>query len=208
MFGAPTHRIETQIQSTARVLEVNCRCIYLPSLMLIAFSDDMTHTSDTRFIKQPSLLDLAKLTTMHSIYWNVIHDKIGVDEASKQLDDLMRSKPIINRFWMVIIGGFCSSFICAGPMGFNGSFVDCLLAFPLGACLVFCQSIIKAELFSNVFEVVFAGINSFIAAAAYQNGTSSICYAAVTPASIVLILPGMLSYEMLLRSTLHGAASD
>lgn len=117
MFGAPTHRIETQIQQTARVLEINCRCIYLPNLMLLAFGDDATHTSETKFIKQAGGLDLTKLTDMHSIYWNVIHDKIGVGEASAHLDDLMRRKPVIGRAPMVLVGGLCSAFICVGSMG-------------------------------------------------------------------------------------------
>lgn len=190
MFGAPTHRIETQIQQTARVLEINCRCIYLPNLMLFAFGDDATHTSETKFIKQGGGIDFTKLTDMHTIYWNVIHDKIGVAEASAQLDELMRRKPLIGRWPMVIIGGFCSSFICVGPMGFNGSFIDAVLAFPLGAFLVYCQSIITTELFSNVFEIVFASLNSFIAAAVAS--TPIFCYAGVVSGSIVLILPGFI----------------
>lgn len=190
MFGAPTHRIETQIQQTARVLDVNCRCIYLPNLMLFAFGDDATHTSETKFIKQSGGLDLTKLTDMHSIYWNVIHDKIGVDEASRQLDELMRRKPLIGRFRMVLIGGFCSAFICVGPQGFGGSFVDALAAFPLGMFLVFSQLAIKTELFSNVFEILFAAINSFAASALAS--TPYFCFSGVVSGSIVLILPGFI----------------
>lgn len=190
MFGAPTHRIETQIQQTARVLDINCRCIYLPNLMLFAFGDDATHTSETKFIKQPGGLDLTKLTDMHSIYWNVIHDKIGVDEASKQLDELMRRKPLIGRFRMVLIGGFCSAFISVGSQGFGGSFVDALAAFPLGMFLVFSQLVIKAEVFSNVFEILFAAINSFVASALAS--TDLFCYSGVVSGSIVLILPGFI----------------
>lgn len=85
--------------------------------MLLAFGDDATHTSETKFIKQAGGLDLTKLTDMHSIYWNVIHDKIGVGEASAHLDDLMRRKPVIGRAPMVLVGGLCSAFICVGPMG-------------------------------------------------------------------------------------------
>lgn len=190
MFGAPTHRIETQIQQTARVLEINCRCIYLPNLMLLAFGDDATHTSETKFIKQGGGLDFTKLTDMHTIYWNVIHDKIGVGEASAQLDELMRRKPLIGRWPMVLIGGFCSSFISVGPMGFNGSFIDAVMAFPLGAFLVFSQSIITTELFSNVFEIMFATLNSFIALAVAHTGI--FCYAGVVSGAIVLILPGFI----------------
>jgi uncharacterized membrane protein YjjP (DUF1212 family)/uncharacterized membrane protein YjjB (DUF3815 family) len=190
MFGAPTHRIETQIQQTARVLDINCRCIYLPNLMLFAFGDETTHTSEMKFIKQPGGLDLTKLTDMHSIYWNVIHDKIGVDEASRQLDVLMRRKPFISKIPMIIIGGFCSSFICVGTQGFGGSFVDALVAFPLGMFLVFSQMQLTQELFSNVFEILFAATNSF--AAAGLASTKYFCYGAVVSGSIVLILPGFL----------------
>lgn len=190
MFGAPTHRIETQIQQTARVLEINCRCIYLPNLMLLAFGDDATHTSETKFIKQGGGLNLTKLTDMHAIYWNVIHDKIGVGEASKQLDELMRRKPLISKWPMVLIGGLCSAFICPGTMGFNGSFIDSLVAIPLGMFLVFCQLSITTELFSNVFEILFAAVNSFVAAALASTGY--FCYAGVISGSIVLILPGFI----------------
>ncbi|SNX86927.1 related to PRM10 - Pheromone-regulated protein, proposed to be involved in mating [Melanopsichium pennsylvanicum] len=207
MFGAPTHRIETQIQQTGRVLEINCRCIYLPNLMLLAFGDDATHTSETKFIKQTSGLDLTKLTDMHTIYWNVIHDKIGVEEASAQLDELMRRKPLIGRWPMVLIGGFASAFICVGPQGFNGSFIDAVMAFPLGAFLVYCQSIITTELYSNVFEIVFATLNSFVAAAVQSTGY--FCYAAVVSGSIVLILPGFIvlsgSLELQSKNLIAGS---
>ena len=207
MFGAPTHRIEAQIQQTGRVLEINCRCIYLPNLMLLAFGDDATHTSETKFIKQTSALDLTKLTDMHTIYWNVIHDKIGVEEASAQLDELMRRKPLIGRLPMVLIGGFASAFICVGPQGFNGSFIDALMAFPLGAFLVYCQSIITTELYSNVFEIVFATLNSFVAAAVQSTGY--FCYASVVSGSIVLILPGFIvlsgSLELQSKNLIAGS---
>ncbi|PWN48540.1 DUF1212-domain-containing protein [Violaceomyces palustris] len=207
MFGAPTHRIETQIQQTARVLEINCRCIYLPNLMLLAFGDESTHTSETKFIKQAGGLDLTKLTDMHAVYWNVIHDKIGVGEASAQLDELMRRKPLIGRWPMVFIGGFASAFICVGPQGFSGSFIDALAAFPLGMFLVFCQSIITTELYSNVFEIVFATLNSFVAAALQHTGY--FCYSAVVSGSIVLILPGFIvlsgSLELQAKNLIAGS---
>ncbi|KAK0536229.1 pheromone-regulated protein prm10 [Tilletia horrida] len=190
MFGAPTHKIESQIQHTARVLEISCRVIYLPNLMLLSFGDETTRTSEIKFIKQTAGLDLTKLTDMHDVYWNVVRDKISVTEASEQLDELMRRKPLIPRIPTILIGGFCSAFICVGPMGFNGSFIDALAAFPLGMFLVFCQGIITTELYSNVFEIVFCVLNSFIAAALHSTGI--FCYSAVVSGSIVLILPGFI----------------
>ncbi|KAL4402187.1 pheromone-regulated protein Prm10 [Malassezia pachydermatis] len=202
MFGAPTHRIELQIQQTANVLEVNCRCIYFPNLMILSFGDDTTHTSETKIIKQGSVVDLTKLTDMHTIYWNVIHDKIGVEQGSKQLDALMRRKPIMRKWHHVIVGGLASAFICVGQWGFSGSFLDATAAFVLGAFMIFCQESVTSEVYSNVFEIVFATINSFISMALHQIGSEVIdgervygryfCYQAVAAGSIVLILPGFI----------------
>jgi hypothetical protein len=70
-FGAPTHRLEAQIQATARVLEINCHCIYLPSLILISFGDTETHTCDIKFLKQANGLDLGKMNAAYHIYRKV-----------------------------------------------------------------------------------------------------------------------------------------
>jgi hypothetical protein len=71
MFGGPTHRLQAQVQSTARVLEISLSCMYLPDLMLIAFDDDVTSTSNVKLIRQVSALDLGKLQDAHKIYWRV-----------------------------------------------------------------------------------------------------------------------------------------
>jgi hypothetical protein len=71
MFGGPTHRLQAQVQSTARVLEISLSCMYLPDVMLIAFDDDVTSTSSVKLIRQGSALDLGKLQDAHKIYWRV-----------------------------------------------------------------------------------------------------------------------------------------
>jgi hypothetical protein len=38
--------------------------------MLISFGDDATHTSETKFLKQATGLDLGKLLATHHLYWN------------------------------------------------------------------------------------------------------------------------------------------
>lgn len=54
-FGAPSHRLEAQMQATARVLEINCQVIYIPGVMLISFGDAATHTSEIKVRSVPSL---------------------------------------------------------------------------------------------------------------------------------------------------------
>ena len=61
MFGAPSYRLEAQIQATERVLDIQVSCMYLPGVMLISFGDSATHTSESKFVKQGAALDLSKL---------------------------------------------------------------------------------------------------------------------------------------------------
>ena len=119
--------------------------------MLISFGDVTTSTSNIKFIKQPASLDLGKLLEAHTVYWKVIHDEMNVSEAAGKLDLLM-VKPVLFGSWVqLLIGGMCSSAICF--TGFNGSFIDSLMSFPMGALLVAAQLFAaKNELYSNVFE--------------------------------------------------------
>jgi uncharacterized membrane protein YjjP (DUF1212 family) len=118
MFGSPSHRLESQIQATARVLELNAQVVYMPGTMLISFGDDATHTSETKFLKQATGLDLGKLLATHNLYWKVVHDQISVDVASKDLDVLMTTPVYYNLWQSLLIGGMCSAFICV--IGFYG----------------------------------------------------------------------------------------
>jgi uncharacterized membrane protein YjjP (DUF1212 family) len=127
--------------------------MYLPNIVLISFNDTATGTSNVKLIKQGSTLDLGKLLDAYTLYWAVIHDKISVSDASSDLDQLILRRQLYKGWITVIIGGFCSSFIC--PIAFNGSFLDAAISFPLGALLVFIQNLsAKNELYNNVFEYV------------------------------------------------------
>lgn len=53
------------------MLELNAQVVYLPGTMLVSFGDDATHTSETKFLKQATGLDLGKLLATHNLYWNV-----------------------------------------------------------------------------------------------------------------------------------------
>lgn len=66
------------------------------SFCIISFSDADTHTSEIKFIKQAAGLNLGKLTDLAILHWEVVHDKIGVQEASMEISDLMRAKPYVS----------------------------------------------------------------------------------------------------------------
>lgn len=71
MFGAPSHRLQSQIYSTAKVLDVELSCMYLPDVLLVSFEDAATSTSNIKFIRQGSALNLEKLQDAYDLYWKV-----------------------------------------------------------------------------------------------------------------------------------------
>lgn len=71
MFGGPSHRLQAQIQATARVLDIELSCMYLPDMMLISFDDSTTGTSNIKLIRQGGAFNIAKLQSAHKVYWKV-----------------------------------------------------------------------------------------------------------------------------------------
>ncbi|KAJ7751699.1 hypothetical protein B0H16DRAFT_1548054 [Mycena metata] len=206
MFGAPAHRLPTQIRATGRVLDIQVNCMYLPDVMLISFDDGATGTSSLKFIRQGSSLSLGKLGEVYGVYWSVIHDEESVSEASRTLDALMRKKQEYSGWQQILIGGMCSASICT--VSFNGSFLDSVAVFPLGALLVAIQLLsVRNELYSNVFEITVATLFSFVSAALAS--TKLLCYSAIASSSVVLILPGFIvlcgALEILSRNIVSGS---
>ncbi|KIK67157.1 hypothetical protein GYMLUDRAFT_37206 [Collybiopsis luxurians FD-317 M1] len=206
MFGGPAHRLAPQVQATARVLDLELSCMYLPDVMLISFEDPNTGTSLIKFIRQGSVLNLGKLTEGYMIYWKVIHDELSVSNASAALDKLMRRRPHYKWWHLLLIGGACSAAICT--VSFSGSFIDAVAVFPLGAILVGIQQLsARNELYSNVFEITIATLFSFLCGC--LAATKRFCYSAIASSSIVLILPGFIvlsgGLEILSRNIVAGS---
>ena len=152
VFGAPSHRVESQLNATASVLEIDAQFIHLPSIVIASFGDLDTRTSETHFIKASGGLDLGKLHRVHRIYRSVVHDEIDAAEGTKQIKALLRAPSIYN-VWHRI----CLSFLSAGiaaPMAFGGSFVDGLASGCLGVLLSFWQLHVASQssMYSNIFE--------------------------------------------------------
>ncbi|EIM81788.1 DUF1212-domain-containing protein [Stereum hirsutum FP-91666 SS1] len=206
MFGGPSHRLQAQIQATARVLDISLSCMYLPDVFLISFDDPGTGTSSIKLIRQASTLDIGKLQETNKVYWKATHDEISVKEASEELDRLMLAKPFYGMPAIIFFGGMASASICS--VGFNGSLIDSLISFPLGAFVVFIQLIAaRNELYSNVFEITMTTLMSFLCGA--LSASRVFCFPAIVSSSIVLILPGFIvligSLELASRQIVAGA---
>lgn len=206
MYGAPTHRLEEYLSMSARVLEIEAQFLYMPGCMICAFDDSSVHTSEVKLVRTSQGVDLGKLRDVHEIYKDVVHDRIGVEEAAPRLDAIMARKLKFNKWLRVPVYGLASASV--GPFAFQARPIDLPFCFLLGCVLGWLQLIVSPgnDLFSNVFEIGAAVVTSFAARAIGSipgsDGHPMFCFSAMAQSSIALILPGftVLSASLELQS--------
>jgi uncharacterized membrane protein YjjP (DUF1212 family) len=152
-FGAPSHRIESQLVAAARILEVDAEFIHLPGVIICSFGDEGTKTSETHFVKCSGRLSLGNLHKVHLIYRSVVHDEISAKEATRQLGELLAAPPLYSIWFRCLLAFLLSALIC--PLAFGGSFIDMWIA-GFGAfilCALQLNVASKSALYANVFEL-------------------------------------------------------
>ncbi|OKL58511.1 hypothetical protein UA08_06263 [Talaromyces atroroseus] len=211
-YGAPTHRLEEYMMMTSNVLDVKAQFLYIPGCMFMSFDDPLTRTAEVKIIRVTQGLDLSRLAETHNVYKNVVHDIIGVEQATQDLDDIMLAKPRYNKWILVLLTGLAS--VAVGPYSFNARPIDLPVIFMLGCIVGFMQHILApaSATYSNVLEVSAAILTSFLARAfgsIKHNGDYVFCFAAMAESSIAMILPGfaVLSSSLELQSHQMNAGS-
>lgn len=193
LYGAPTHRLEEYLTMTARVLEIDGQFLYLPGCMVISFDDKSTHTTEVRIVRTTQGIDLGKLKDVHTIYKEVMHDVIGVEEGTERIDALIAAKDKFSPWFRVLIFGLTS--VTCAPFSFKARLIDLPLTFFLGCLVGALQLIVASEsaLYSNVFEVSATVLVSFLARAFGSiKGGELFCFSALAQGGIVMLLPGFL----------------
>ncbi|PWN48059.1 DUF1212-domain-containing protein [Violaceomyces palustris] len=207
LFGAPSHRIESQLNATANVLDVDAQFIHFPGIVIAAFGDIDKHTSETHFVKSSSALVLGQLHDVHTIYRQVVHDEIGVEEGAEELSKLLKQNPCYS-VWTRIAFAAATCWVIA-PLSFGGSFVDAWVAACYGAGLTFLNLHVakKNAMYSNVFEISVAIIISFISRGLSTTGI--FCYQAIASSGVILVLPGYVilcgSLELASKNMIAGS---
>ncbi|KAJ7507957.1 hypothetical protein B0H11DRAFT_2153490 [Mycena galericulata] len=203
-FGAPSHRIESQLIAAARILEVEAEFIHLPGVIICSFGDQELGCSETHFIKCGGRLSLGALHKVHVIYRSVVHDEISARVAAERLDVLLDAPPLYSIPFRCVLA-FCLSALIS-PLAFGGSFLDMWIAgggaFILSA-LQLCAAT-KSAIYANVFEITIAIFVSFIARGLSSIRSQIFCYSAISSAGIIGILPGYL----ILSSSLELASKN
>lgn len=211
-FGAPTHRLEDYLKMTARVLEIEGQFLYIPGCMIISFDDASTHTAEVKLVRANQDMELAKLADVHIIYKEVVHDVIGVEEATQRLDDILKA-PASQPIWLRILMYGCAAAM-VGPFAFYARPIDMPIAFLLGCILGVLQLVLspRSKMYANINEVFAAIIISFLSRAfgsIQYNGQPLFCFSALVQSSIALILPGYVvlcaSLELQSRNMVAGS---
>ncbi|GMM38480.1 pheromone-regulated protein [Saccharomycopsis crataegensis] len=209
-FGAPTYRLEEYMVMTSRVLEIDSYFIYFPGCMIMAFNDPTTKTTEMQLVRTKEGVNLSKLHDTHQIYKAVIHDLLGVEEATKKLDALCEYPDLYPGWVRVLVYGLGSAMVC--PFAFNGNWVDMPICFLIGCCVAVLQVYVapRSSSYTNVFEVAASIVVSFLGRALGSiNGGKLFCFSALVQGSLALILPGFIiltgSLELQSRSIVNGS---
>ncbi|KAF9436629.1 hypothetical protein BGZ76_003426 [Entomortierella beljakovae] len=184
-YGAPSHRLEEAIDHTARTLELNMQCVYLPNVMIVAFTDYETHTSETHLLKVSAGLNMFKFAQVHQILKMTSHTSMPVEEAIMKLDVINTEKNLWPR-WAVIMSFGIASF-STSAMFYKGDWVDACVAAAIGICVGLMSWLSEnVPSYAHICEVTMSVVVSFIAEALHNH----VCRSAVKMGGTVMLLPG------------------
>lgn len=51
-YGAPTHRLESYMRTSAYSLGIGGQFLYIPGCMIISFDDENTHTAEVKLVRE------------------------------------------------------------------------------------------------------------------------------------------------------------
>ncbi|KAL6310166.1 hypothetical protein BKA93DRAFT_821221 [Sparassis latifolia] len=189
-FGAPSHRIESQLHSASGILKVNAAFVHFPNLIIVSFLDSDTRTSETHFVRAGGRVALTALHKVHLIYRDVLHDDISASEGTEQLKKILQARPLYNIYVRCVFAFICSSIICT--LSFGGSVVDMFISGASASLLQYLglNAASKSSIYANVYEISVSIIVSFLARVLGTLPGNIFCYSAISSAGVVLILPG------------------
>ena len=212
LYGAPTHRLEEYMRTSARALEISAEFLYMPGSMLCCFNDPMVQHTTVELVRHTQGVDLGKFKDIYSVYKCVIHAKYDPDEALRDIEEIRKS-PDRYRNWFRILA-FGVAAVTVSPFAFSARPIDFVPIFFLGTMLGVLQLLVvpHSEQFSHVFEVFASVMTAFVArglGSIMSNGKPVFCFSAMSQSSIALILPGYIvlnaALELQSRNMVSGS---
>lgn len=144
-FGSPSHRIEAQLNSLAKVFNIEAQFLHSTSTIQVSFGNPETGQSETCLIKSPVSLALSRIHAVHNIYRAVLHDEMPASEGTRSLKALLGAPPRYSLRFGYLLSFICSFLICG--IAFGGSLNDMWVAGVAGFLVRFIQNFAaKSEL--------------------------------------------------------------
>nr|GAT47838.1 predicted protein [Mycena chlorophos] len=187
-FGAPSHRIESQLVAASKILDVQAGFVHLPNIIIITIRHGPT--TRTYFVRAKGRISLSRLNAVHHIYRKVLHDKIDAQDGTIALKNLLEAPPVYT-LWMRCFFSFtCASILCV--LSFGGAFPDMFVS---GCCAGVLQYLglnaaNKSSMYANVYEISATIIVAFVARGLSNIPGNYFCYSAISSAGVIVILPG------------------
>lgn len=90
-FGSPSHRIEAQLNSLAKVFQIEAQFLHTTGTIQVSFGDPESRNSETCLIKSPTGLALGRIHAVHNIYREVIHDEMYSSDGAREIRKLLHA---------------------------------------------------------------------------------------------------------------------
>ena len=171
-FGAPSHRIESQLLAAAKILDARTgqstvvskkadkidKCVelveivHLPNIVIVSIWNDDMSSMKTYFVRARGRIALTPLHKVHQVYRDVLHDSIGAQAGTDALRQILRSPAIYPLKLRCFFAFICAAIICG--LAFGGSLLDMWIS---GACACILQYLglnaaNKSSMYANVYE--------------------------------------------------------
>ncbi|KAF7306765.1 hypothetical protein MIND_00468200 [Mycena indigotica] len=187
-FGAPSHRIESQLVAASKILEAEAMFVHLPNIIIVTIRHGQT--TRTYFVRAKGRISLSRLNAVHRIYRRVLHDKFHAKEGTIALKKLLAAPPVYNLWIRCLFSFTCASILCV--LSFGGSFLDMWIS---GCCAAVLQYLglnaaSKSSMYANVYEISATIIVAFVARGLSNIPGNYFCYSAISSAGVIVILPG------------------
>ncbi|KAG6050203.1 hypothetical protein E4U39_004608 [Claviceps sp. Clav50 group G5] len=120
-YGAPTHRLEEYMSMSSRALEIEARFSYIPDCMTIGLDPgpSTAHPAEVELVRVSNGTNLGRQQDVHDILMDVTHDRLGVEEAARRLDEVLDKRP---KFEVCFFSLDLS--MASAPFAFEGRLAD------------------------------------------------------------------------------------
>ncbi|KND02045.1 uncharacterized protein SPPG_02549 [Spizellomyces punctatus DAOM BR117] len=193
-YGAPSHRIEYQLELVALALEQPGSFVVIPGVIWVSFGDE-DHTSSTHLIKVGQSWHMHKLSLVNYLCRNLIAGEIDIFGAIDRLAEIA-SEPDYPPWYDLITYPMISFTLCL--IGFGAGWLDAAVSAVLGLA-VGGFSLLSSSRFREFTHLVpflsatFCSFMSRVVFAALRSHRPEICYnhVSVVLSGIVMMLPGL-----------------